>query len=752
MIDQQTTQTTLDRYASMINIADELDEHTLNKIAEFVYKNYVDDLESRQEWWHQLQDSLLIAKQIDDKKNTPWEGAANIKYPLITSAVLQFNSRTYPEIIKGDKVVNADIFGEDPTGALTDIAKRISLHMSYQLIEEMQPWEQETDRLLILLPLFGTVFKKIYYDFVNMKPVIELCSPEYLIVNHNIRSLEKADRISHIIYLNKNNVYENVVNGIYSDHNYEMELEDNEAIGHISDDGYIHYPPDKSAFIEQHTFYDLDNDGYDEPYIITIHARTRKVARIVARFEQQNIIRNNRGKLISIQADNYFIDYHFVPNVDGGFHSIGFGKLLYHMNHSVNTIFNNLIDAGTLANRGGGFIASTLGTKKGPYRFKIGEYIMLDTTLGTDLRASVFPLPRSEPSAVLFQLLGLLIQSTKELASITDIMQGQEEAQNAPATTVLALIEQGMKIYTSIQKRIYLALKKEFGKLYDMNRKYLTRQQLLEYNQAGLLNVNDYDIAAKFKIAPVADPQMASEAQRLAKAQALMQLYGRPEINNWAILDRYLRAIDISKEAEILPPPDPNAPPSPDVLKTMAETDLIKMKTANILMERELDAIRAQLTHMYNRIMGEDIANRGAKGKLDSIANLGQLELKGKEIDLQKLSQEAYIIRQQQAKPIALEKTAVAAEAQDILELLKQVELKVGLLKQAQAQSAGAAQGFQAPQGMPGAAAAPPGAQAPEQFAEMMQPQETMAEQQASPQQVAATQRIMGKVAEAGEE
>jgi chaperonin GroES len=451
----------LEEWAVSPNLVSRLDEKTLNEISYKVFKEFNIDKESRQEWWNIIEKSLEITKQIEEAKSYPWERAANIKYPLITTAVMQYNARTYPEVIKGDKVVNVDVIGEDPQGLKADAAKRLSRHMSYQVLEEIPEWERRTDKMLMLYPMMGVVFRKMYYDFTNRRPVVETCLPQNLIVNHEIESLHEAQRISHIIYLSENDIFERIASGLFIDFDYksfegddldvgyDITAEDEVATGEIESNRGIH------AFIEQHRFLDLDNDGYEEPYIVTYHLASKKIVRIVARFQPESIKREG-NKLIAIIPDMYFIDYHFIPSPDGKFHSVGFGWLLYHMNHTVNSIMNNLIDAGTLANAGGGFIASTLGIKKGPKRFRIGEFQMIDAALGTDLRASIFPLPVREPSSVLFQLLGLLIQATKEISSITNIMQGQEKAQNAPATTVLALIEQGQKIFTAIQKRLYL--------------------------------------------------------------------------------------------------------------------------------------------------------------------------------------------------------------------------------------------------------------------------------------------------------
>jgi chaperonin GroES len=185
------------------NIAKKLGDKDLQEIADKLYKDYLSDKDSRQAWWDTISQALKIARQEDERKNWPWEGAANIRYPLIVSAIVQYNSRTYPEVVKGDKVVNVDILGEDPQGLKEQAAKRLSRHMSFQLLKEVPNWEQEMDRLLMVLAMMGTAYKKAYYDFISKLPIIEACSPEYIIVNNSIKSLQDARRITHVVFLNE---------------------------------------------------------------------------------------------------------------------------------------------------------------------------------------------------------------------------------------------------------------------------------------------------------------------------------------------------------------------------------------------------------------------------------------------------------------------------------------------------------------------------------------------------------------------
>ena len=177
-------------------------------------------------------------------------------------------------------------------------------------------------------------------------------------------------------------------------------------------------------FLEQHRWEDLDGDGYKEPYIITVHKETKKVVRIVANYFESSIKRNTKGEILDIKPETYFTKYSFIPSPDGGFYDIGFGVLLGPLNESVNTLINQLLDSGHLSTLQSGFIGKGLRIRMGDNRFTPGEWKAVNAT-GVDLKQQIVPLPTREPSAVLFQLMGSLITSGKELASVAEIFVGK---------------------------------------------------------------------------------------------------------------------------------------------------------------------------------------------------------------------------------------------------------------------------------------------------------------------------------------
>jgi chaperonin GroES len=295
------------------NIAKDLDDLQLKEIGSKVCKDYEMDKTSRADWEALMEKAMKIAKQTFDRKTFPWDNASNVKYPLIPTAVINSASRIYQEIIKGEKVVHATVIGKDPDGTATDRADRISRHMSHQLLIESDEWEDSTDRLLVMVAFLGTVFRKTYYDPLNLTICSDVCSPQDIVIHDSVKSLESARRVSHIIYKYDNDIISYINAGIYRDVSLEVLKEDTST-----DEDAAH------QFIEQHRYLDLDDDGYAEPYIVTVHIKSQEVLRINSRWDMENVKLNAKGKVIKIEPVHYFSDYHWLHSPDGAYYSMGF--------------------------------------------------------------------------------------------------------------------------------------------------------------------------------------------------------------------------------------------------------------------------------------------------------------------------------------------------------------------------------------------------------------------------------------------
>lgn len=558
------------------NIAERLDEELLIKIGSDAKEGFEMDKQSRQEWEEAADEWTRLASQVREPKSYPWPKASNVKYPLLTTAAMQFGARAYPSLIPSDgKVVKAKVIGKDPTGEKYKRADRVSAYMSYQLMYEMQGWEESMDKMLIMLPICGTLFKKTYWDAIKKQPCSRLILAKNLVVNYWAKDLESAERISEIIEMSPRLLKERQLAKIFLDIDLGDAPTPEDRTGNApSNDETTPY-----TIIEQHTYLDLDKDGYKEPYIVTFHLESGDVLRIAARFSEKTMHFNDEGKLVKIEPIQYYTKFGFIPNTDGSFYDLGFGNLLGPINESVNTLINQLIDSGTLNNLQGGFLGKSLKVRMGEQSFKPGEWKAVAST-GDDLKKQIVPLPTKEPSAVLFQLMGSLITSGKELASVAEIFVGKMPGQNTPATTTMATIEQGMKVFTAVYKRLYRSLQQEFDKLFDINATYLNPE-----SYAAVVDVSvgpkDFD-RENYDICPGADPTAVSQTEKLLKAQGLMEMLPLGILDPVKVGLRLLEAQEQPNYMELLnqsvaqtgamPPP----PPDPKLLEIQAKQEAIQ--------------------------------------------------------------------------------------------------------------------------------------------------------------------------------
>lgn len=581
-----------------VNIADKLSADALIKIGTDIVDGYQADEASRKEWKENLEEWTKTALQIADKKTFPWQNASNIKFPLLSTAAMQFAARAYPTLVPADgKIVKCRIVGSDLDGEKTKRAVRISKHMSYQVMEEMEEWDEQMDRLLITLPIAGTVFKKTYFDPEKQRNVSLLVMPKDLCVNYYAKSLEDCERKTEIHEFSKRKVEEKMRLGVYRTVKLGEPAVDSQQPSTSNPSGTV--PPEDDSttpyiILEQHCFLDLDEDGYPEPYVVIVEKESREVLRIAARFNTEGVKVDEKGKVISITPDEYYTKYSFFPNPDGGFYDIGFGRLLGPINASVDTIINQLTDAGTLSNLQSGFIGKGLRIKMGDTKFTPGEWKAVNAT-GSDIKSQIFPLPVREPSEVLFKLLGLLNQSAKELASVAEIFVGKMPGQNTPATTTMASIEQGMKLFTAVYKRVYRSLAKEFQKIYKLNRVYLDPQVELDILDEPIQQ-SDY-LGNEKDVIPAADPSAASAQERVQKAQQLMQLLGLGTINPMVVTQRMLEALEEPAPEQLMQQPQPQPDPKAEALKMKAQLDMQTAQHDMALKEKELQMKQAGEAH-----------------------------------------------------------------------------------------------------------------------------------------------------------
>lgn len=615
------------------NLCDQFSDADLTNIGIYCHDGYLKDEKSRDRWLKRNEAGMDLALQIQKDKTFPWPGCANVAFPLVTIAAMQFHARAYPAIVGTGNLVKCEVFGDDPTGAKTARATRVGNHMSWQLRYEDRAWEEQEDKMLLNLSIVGTNFKKTYRDVGAGCNISELVLAKDLVLNYWSKSVETAPRKTHLIPKYRNEVREAVVRGTWRDILeeawYTTAPAPQQGVTRTRQDerqGVTPPQPDETTpliFLEQHCNLDLDGDGYAEPYIVTLESTSRCVVRIVTRFDSEKAIERvqsgpRRGQIIKIRATEYFTKNTFIPSPDGGIYDIGFGVFLGPLNESVNSLVNMLLDSGTMQTTSGGFIARGVKIRGGVYTASPFEWKRVDST-GDDLRKGIVPLPANAPSDVLFQLLSLLINYAQRVAGTSDITVGENPGQNTPAQTTQTMVEMGQKVYTAIFKRIWRATKDEFQKIYALNGLYLPVSQ----PQVGGATREDY-LGNGHDIAPVADPNVVSDAQALQQALTLKTASAStPGYDHDEVERRFLTALKVSAPDKVFKG-TANTPPPKDVKLQIAE-----LKEQGSLQRQQM-ALQAAREEFVLMLMEERRVNNAKilelMGKADEAAANAQSE------------------------------------------------------------------------------------------------------------------------------
>lgn len=648
----------INKIVSSDNICKLLPDEFVAAIGIEAKRGYLEDLDSRSEWEERNADAFKLALQVREEKTYPFVGASNVKFPLITVAAMQFHARAYPATVPSTGLVKAAVYGPDFDGENSRRATRISTHMTWQLMEEAPEWEVNHDKGLLTLAICGDIFKKTYFEPIEGRNKHDLVLPKDLVINYWAKTIDDAPRVTHRITMSPNSIRENIVREIYSDlgdiklgqtsnenGTQELEAAKDEAQG-------MRKPVDGDTtpvtVLEQLCWIDLDKDGYAEPYIVSIREADSKVYRIISRFiDQGDIIRLNDKRVKSLKSEldelpkespiedrqkiyseinrlkndrknhiirivptKHYTHYQFIPSPDGGFYGIGFGTLLGPINESIDTSINQLIDAGTNNNLGGGFLGPGVSIKAGVQEREPGSWIPLNGR-GDNIRDSLLPYPQTQQSGVALELLKLLIDYGERVAGTTDVQVGVAPGQNTPAETSRNTLEQGMKVFTAIYKRIWRSMKQEMNIVYRLNRIYLEDEQHYQNivnGQSAMVKRDDY-IHEMVNVVPAADPNTASESQKAQQAMEILTFCKTtPGTNVYEAGKRYLEARKAPGIDVIYPDPKgPNAikpQPSPQVQIEQMKSETkrldsqIKLKTMELKLMAEAEVNQAKVQNL----------------------------------------------------------------------------------------------------------------------------------------------------------
>jgi len=547
------------------NLAEVIPEDVLNPLGAELVENYGDYKSSRADWEKTYTEGLELLGFKYERRTQPFRGASGATHPVLAEAVTQFQSLAYKELLPAEGPVRTQIVGL-VTPDRQQQADRVKEYMNYQIMDIMKEYEPEFDQMLFYLPLSGSTFKKVYYDSLLGRPVSQFIQSEDLVVPYNATSLDDAEAIIHVLKVSENSLRKQQVSGFYKD----IELEPTDDASTSSDlkdkkrrlEGITKTQEvDLYTLLECHV--DLDIEGLEDkgqdgeptgiklPYIVTVEEGSRKILSVRRNWEQ------NDPKKTKIQ---YFVHFKFLPGL--GFYGFGLIHMIGGLSRTATAALRQLLDAGTLSNLPSGFKQRGIRVRDDAQPIQPGEFRDVDAP-GGNLRDAFMPLPFKEPSQTLLALMGVVVQAGQRFASIADMQVGDGNQQAAVGTTV-ALLERGSRTMSAIHKRIYAALKQEFGLLAKQFKTNLP--PVYPYDVVGgQRQIKQADFDDKVDIIPVADPNIFSQTQRISLAQTEMQLAAsNPGIHNtYEVYRNMYEALGVKDIDKILVRPQPPQPKDP---------------------------------------------------------------------------------------------------------------------------------------------------------------------------------------------
>ena len=576
------------------NLIELMPEDERRRLGAEVVREYRIDEASRKPWLDGVERAIKLAKQDPEVKNYPFLKASNIKYPVLTAAAIQFGSRAYGAVTRSDQPTVTKVLGDDPNGLKAARASRLTAWNNYQLMYAMDEWDRGTDELLHTIPVTGASFRKVYWDASLGRIVAEHTRAQHVCVHNDSPSFDRAPRQTQPIEYYPSEIRRLIKLGKWANHKYDADdTEDSQKA---------------VRYLEQLRFIDLDGDGLDEPYIVTVEECYETPVRLDPAFSKRSMMVTGMGDVETILRESPWVDYNFLPDMDGSVYGMGFGQLLESLGAAINTMLNQIVDAGTRQNTGGGFIAESLrlkGARGGVMQINPGEYKFVKAD-GQALTNSIHTLTFPGPSPVQFQLVEFLLGAAQDITAVKDVLTGDAPSGQAMGAT-MALIEQGLQVFSTIYTRVYRSMRRELRLMHRLNGLYLPAETYMKFQDSPDLQQmvqQGYDIRQEFDlegmdVAPSADPKSVTDMQRMMRAEYVGQFKGMPGMNTAEIIKFQLEAAHIPKpERFFAQGPDPMAGLAQEkakhevagekakVMKTMAEAEKINQEAENAALER----------------------------------------------------------------------------------------------------------------------------------------------------------------------
>jgi len=577
------------------NLAEQMSEGELTSLAGELIGDFDSDIGSRKDWIQTYVDGLeLLGLKIEERAE-PWEGACGVYHPILSEALVKFQSETMMSTFPAAGPVKTQIIGKETTEK-KEAAERVKDDMNYQLTDVMQEYRPEHERMLWGLGLAGNAFKKIYIDPALDRQVAMFVPAEDIVVPYGASSLETAERITHVMRKTENELKRLQHAGFYRD----VDLgEPNNVLDEVEKKiaeklGFKASTDDRYKILEMHVELDLlgyehkDKDGKETgialPYVVTMEKGSNTILAIRRNWEPDDETHQKR---------QHFVHYGYIPGF--GFYCFGLIHLIGAFAKSGTSMLRQLVDAGTLSNLPGGFKTRGLRIRGDDTPIAPGEFRDVDVPSGT-MRDNILPLPYKEPSVVLAQLLDKVIQEGRAFASVSD-MKVSDMSANAPVGTTLAILERTLKVMSAVQARIHYSMKREFKLLKKIIADYTPEDySYVPVEGSPRAKKSDYD---NVEVIPVSDPNAATMAQKIVQYQAVLQLAQQsPQIYNMPLLHRQmLDVLGIRNAAKLVPMEDDEKPTDP-VTENM---NVLRGKPVKAFMYQDHQAhIQVHTTAMQN--------------------------------------------------------------------------------------------------------------------------------------------------------
>ena len=548
------------------NLAEYIDDGELRGIATDLVGQYKSDKESRSDWERTYIEGLDLLGLKHEDRTTPWDGACGVFHPLLTEAVIRFQSQSIQELFPAAGPAKTSVVGR-VSDEKQEQAERVQDYLNYLLTERMSEYRTETERLLFSLPLAGSAFRKIYYDPNMGRPCSMFVPAEDFVVSYGASDLQTCERATHVMRRSANEVRKLQVAGFYSDVELpapspdydDIEKKYNELTGDSAnyDLDYRHVLLEMNVHLDLPGFEDTakgEQTGIMLPYVVTIDLSSRTILSI-----RRNWYESDEQKM----ARQHFVHYQYMPGL--GFYGFGLLHMIGGLAKSATSLLRQLVDAGTLANLPGGLKARGLRIKGDDTPIMPGEFRDVDVP-GGSIGENISFLPYKEPSTVLYQLMGDIVEEGRRFASAADVKASDMNAE-APVGTTLAILERSMKVMSAVQARLHASMRSELRLLSNVVRDFGPETYPYDEDKEPLV-ASDFD--DRVDIIPVSDPNAGTMAQRIMQYQAALQLAQQaPQMYDMPQLHRQMLEILNIRDAEKLVPTDDDMTPVDPITENM---------------------------------------------------------------------------------------------------------------------------------------------------------------------------------------